>query len=203
MKNSILLLLCIFFAGHAMIAQEESLIETDMIEVNGFFDVKTTVFTFKKVDENHRIVAFTKEDLSYLQTFFQNQEGVLLVEGDQLDKTVKVVSLLEKDGKIFFEHREIATILNRDGFVTIRLRSRKTSEYLVAIAPQSLPDNEMTAELISVPREEKPEDCNECGDVEVSKEVLDLLKNMDFGGEMFNISSDSTHQPKPTTTDMQ
>ncbi|MGB1241908.1 MAG: hypothetical protein ACPG49_05270 [Chitinophagales bacterium] len=203
MKNSILLLLCIFFAGHSMIAQEEdSLIETDMIEVNGFFDVKTTVFTFKKVDDNHRIVAFSKEDLSYVQTFFQTQEGVLKVEGDQLDKTLKVVSLLEKDGKLFFEHQEIATILNRDGFITIRLRSHKTSQYLVAVAPPLLPDNEMTAELISAPIEEKPEDCNECGDIEVSKEVLDLLKNMDFGGEMFDMSSDSTHQPKPSTTDM-
>ncbi|MGB0931738.1 MAG: hypothetical protein ACPGVB_13225 [Chitinophagales bacterium] len=202
MKNSILLLLCIFFAGHSMIAQEDSLIKTDMIEVNGFFDVKTTVFTFKKVDDNHRIVAFSKEDLSYLQAFFRNQEGVLKVEGDQLDKTLKVVNLLEKDGKVFFEHQEIATILNRDGYITIRLRSHKTSEYLVAVAPPLLPDSEMMAELISVPIEEKPKDCNECGDVEVSKEVLDLLKNMDFGGEMFDISSDSTHQPKPSTTDM-
>jgi len=197
MKNSILLLLCILFAGHSIIAQEEPLIETDMIEVNGFFDVKTTVFTFKKVDDNHRIVAFTKEDLSYVQTFFQTQEGVLKVEGDQLDKTIKVVSLIEKDGKLFFEHQEIATILNRDGFITIRLRSRQTSEYLIAINPSSLPEGEMTAEL--TPIEEKPVDCNECGDVKVSKEVLDLLKNMDFGGEMFNMSSDSTNQPKPSS----
>ncbi|MEZ4886356.1 MAG: hypothetical protein R3E32_16590 [Chitinophagales bacterium] len=200
MKKSILLLFFVVSMGNSTIhAQDNSLIETDMIEVSGFFDVKTTDFTFKKVDANNRIIAFTTEDLEYLKTFFENQEGVLRVEGDKLDKTVQVVSLLEKDGQIFFQHREIAEVLNQDGFVTIRLRTRSNSRYLVASHTITNKEDEMTAELIS---EEKVENCNECGEVQVSKEVLDLLKNMDFGGEMFNMSSDSTNQFKPTT-DMQ
>ena len=201
MKKSILVLLCGVFLTHsALLAQEKSLIETDLIEVNGFFDVKTTTFTFKKVDENNRIIAFTKEDLSYLESFFQSQEGVLRVEGDHLDKTVQVLSLLEKeDGEVYFKHREVAEILDSDGFVTIRLRTRSKSQYLIAIAPPINKDDEMTAELVG---EEKPEDCNECGEVKVSKEVLDLLKGMDFGGEMFDMSTDSTHHPQPTSSDM-
>ncbi len=198
MKKSILILLCgVFLSLSAIFAQEKSLIETNLIEVNGFFDVKTTTFTFKKVDPNNRIVAFTKEDLSYLTSFFQSQEGVLKVDGDHLDKTVHVVSLLKEDGEIYFKHREIAEILNEDGFVTIRLRTRSKSQYLIAIAPP-IKEDEVTAELV---KEEKPEDCNECGEVKVSKEVLDLLKNMDFGGEMFDMSTDSTDQLK-TTSDM-
>lgn len=195
MKKTILSLVLVVLVGHTNIyAQEKSLIETDIIQSSGFFDVKTTDFTFKKVDENHRIVAFTKEDLNHLETFFKNQQGVLNVEGDYIDKTIQVINLSEQDGKTFFDHCEIAEILNKDGYITIRLRSRIKSQYLLAVVPTIDPNSEMTAELIK----EKPENCNECGDVKVSQEALDLLKGMDFGGDLFNISTDSTNQsPKP------
>ena len=201
LKRTILPLLFLVFAGESILyAQgEKSLLETDFIEVSGFFDVKTTDFTFKKVDENHRIVAFTKDDLTHLQTFFESQEGVLKVKGDHVDKTIQVISLLEKEGQVFFEHREIAEILNRDGFITIRLRTRTKSQYLAAI-PSVIEEDGITAELTT--NKEKTDDCNTCGDQKVSQDVLDLLKNMDFGGEMFNISTDSTSQQSKPLSDM-
>ncbi|MFK7906619.1 MAG: hypothetical protein AB8B69_15920 [Chitinophagales bacterium] len=196
MKKTILYLVLVVLVGQSNIyAQEESLIETDIIQSSGFCDVKTTDFNFKKVDENHRIVAFTKEDLINLEAFFNEQQGVLSVEGDYLDKTIQVLNLSEQDGKTLFDHCEIAEILNRDGYITIRLRSRIKSQYLLAVVPTLDHNSEMTAELTN---KEKLNDCNECGDVKISQEALDLLKGMDFGGDLFNISTDSTDQsPKP------
>ncbi len=201
MKKTILSLVFVVLVGQSNIyAQEKSLIETDIIQSSGFFDVKTTDFTFKKVDENHRIVAFTKEDLNHLEAFFSEQQGVLNVKGDYLDKTVQVLNLSEQDGKALFDHCEIAKILNRDGYITIRLRSRIKSQYLLAIVPTPDPNSEMTAELLT--NKEKIEDCNECGDVKVSQKALDLLKDMDFGGDLFNISTDSTNQSPRPLSDM-
>jgi len=200
MKKTILSLVLVVIVGQSNIyAQEESLMETDIIQTSGFFDVKTTDFTFKKVDDGHRIVAFTKEDLKHIETFFKEQQGVLNVEGDYIDKTIQVINLSEQDGETFFDHCKIAETLNRDGYITIRLRSRIKSQYLLAIVPTSDPNSEMTAELTN---KEKLEDCNECGDVKVSQDVLDLLKGMDFGGDLFNISTDSTNQPQKPLSDM-
>jgi len=201
MKKTASFLALIFLLGHSSISAQEdnTLLKTVLIEADGFFDVKKTEFTFKKVDENRRIVAFDGSDFAFLQSFFNEQEGVIASSGHILDKTLEVSSLIGEDGQQMFNHCETVEDLNRLGYITIRLRSRIKSQYLIAIVPESVPE-EMTAELL---QESKPEDCNECGDVKVSKEALELLKNMDFGGEMFNFGTDSTSlKNKPSTTDM-
>lgn len=205
-KKTASLLLFAFFIVQTSISaqklqqQETFLLETELIENDGFFDVKTTVFTFKKLDKNHRIVAFSEGDFLHLQSFFNQQDGVLNVSGHRLDKTLEVTSLLEKDGQPLFDHCSIVEDLNSSGYITIRLRSRIKSEYLIASMPMPIPSHEMTAELLE--QENKIEDCNECGEVKVSKEALELLKGMDFGGELFNINTDSTSLKSKPSTDM-
>ncbi len=203
-KKTASLLLFVFFIGQTPISaqqqEEDFFLETKLIEADGFFDVKTTEFTFKKVDKNHRVIAFSEGDFLYLQSFFNQQDGILNVSGHQLDKTLEVTSLLEKSGQLLFDHCGIVEDLNSSGYITIRLRSRVKSQYLIASIPLLIPNDGMTAELLK--QENKIEDCDECGDVKVSKEALELLKGMDFGGALFNINTDSTSLKTKPSTDM-
>ncbi len=101
-----------------------------------FLDVKVTNFLFKKVDSNNNIVPFTDKDVTFLKDYFLQKEGVLSVNANSTDKVIEVISLLQKDGKILFQHRQVIELLQNMGYITTHMHCERQQRHLHSNTPQ-------------------------------------------------------------------
>lgn len=126
-----LVLVCLF-------TYEDLTAQIKIIQNNSFLnskdsvllDVKVTNFLFKKTDFNNSIVEFTQDDVVFLNNYFAQKEGVLSLKSHLLDKSFEVVSLLQKEGKIIFQHRQVIEILQKMGYITIQMNCKREQRYL-------------------------------------------------------------------------
>jgi len=95
-----------------------------------FLDVKVTNFLFKKVDSNNNIVPFTDRDVTFLKDYFLQKEGVLSVKANPTDKVIEVISLLQKEGKILFQHRQVIELLKNMGYIATHMHCERQQRYL-------------------------------------------------------------------------
>ena len=95
-----------------------------------FLDVKVTNFLFKKVDSNNNIVPFTDKDVAFLKDYFLQKEGVLSVNAKPTNKAIEVISLLQKNGKILFQHRQVIELLQNMGYIATHMHCERQQRYL-------------------------------------------------------------------------
>ena len=97
---------------------------------SALLDVKVTQFLFKKVDQHDQVVPFTDKDIAFLTSYFLQKEGVISVNSDVTDKTIEIVSLLQKDGKILFQHRQESELLQKMGYVATKMNCERQQRQL-------------------------------------------------------------------------
>lgn len=125
-----LLLVCLMTCQHIsaqVVITEDNPLSTPNDSV--LLDVKVTNFLFKKIDTNNSIVEFTNEDLISLNNYFTQKEGVVSLKSRLIDKSFEVVSLLQKEGKIVFQHRQVIDILQRMGYIAIQMNCKIEKQY--------------------------------------------------------------------------
>lgn len=189
MKNSRLLvalsafMLIGLFSTQAIQSQSppSQIVKTDKISKSGFFEVKVTNFLFKKIDANNKVVSFTEADAEILNTFFEEETGVVSVESHAIDKSVRVLSLLQKDGSSLFEHKKFVDMLDELGYVVTRLHCQTQRQYIASTIPKD--ENRLVVQLTNNGESE----CSDCANVKISKEDLELFKNMDYGGSVIEL----------------
>ncbi len=166
--------------SHAQVTLAK-VVRTDKVSNSGFFDVKVTNFLFKKVDDNNKIIAFTEEDAQTLYQFFEKENSIVSVESHSIDKSVRVISLLQKDGSSSFEFKNFVDMLDELGYVVTQLRCNTQKQYIASTTPKS--ENKVMVGLT----DNKQSDCNDCKNVKISKEDLEMFKNMDYGGSVIEL----------------
>lgn len=176
------------------------------LETTLTIDSKITDFIFKKVDENRRIVSFTSDDVLLLEQFFLNQTGVLACKSHITDKHMQVISRANVTSKkANFDYKKTVTALRSMGYIVIGLRQKdKLLTFAAKYKPVEVELAKLTNTEVSVTKDEEtlPEDCTECGRVEVSQDLLNQFKEADYGEQLieFNlgipdVSSNMTNDP--------
>ncbi|MGB1243691.1 MAG: hypothetical protein ACPG49_14295 [Chitinophagales bacterium] len=194
MKNSCLLLALSafmsinFFSIQTIQAQStpSGIVKTDKIAKSGFFEVNVTNFLFKKIDDNNKIISFTEADAEMLNAFFEVEEAVISVESHVIDKSVRVLSLLQKDGTSLFEYKKFVDMLDELGYVVTRLHCQTEKQYIASTIPKN--ENRLVVQLTNNGESE----CSDCANVKISKEDLELFKNMDYGGSVIELDLGGT-----------
>ncbi len=171
---------CIFSQVVNAQATLAKVVRTDKVPSSGFFDVKVTNFLFKKVDDNNKVIEFTEDDAQMLNTFFESEIGIVSVESHAIDKSVRVVSLMRKDGTSLFEYKNFVDMLDELGYVVTQLLCKTQRQYIASTAAK---EKKVTVQLTS----EKASECNDCNNVKISKEDLETFKNMDYGGSIIEL----------------
>ena len=187
MKNLLLALSALILASciPTQIANAQAtlakVVRTDKVPNSGFFDVKVTNFLFKKVDDNNKVIAFTEADAEKLYNFFGKENGIVSVESHAIDKSVRVVSLLQKNGTPLFEYKNFVDMLDELGYVVTQLRCKTQRQYIASTAPKQ--ENKVIVQLTA----EKESECSDCNNVKISKKDLEMFKNMDYGGSVIEL----------------
>ncbi|MEZ4886355.1 MAG: hypothetical protein R3E32_16585 [Chitinophagales bacterium] len=186
MKNSIslfsiLFALCVFTQNIHAQSDLTKIIRTDKVPNSGFFDVKVTNFLFKKVDDNNNVVAFTEADAQKLYAFFEKETGVVYVESHTIDKSIKVISLIQTDGKSLFDYKVFVDMLDQLGYIVTQLRCKTQKQYIASTLSKE--ENKIMVQIAS----EKETECNDCNNLKISKEDLEMFRNMDYGGSVIQI----------------
>ncbi|MGB0839959.1 MAG: hypothetical protein ACPGXL_07455 [Chitinophagales bacterium] len=140
------------------------------VEAGQDLEVRITKFRFKKVNEKKQVLGFEQADVLKLEQFFLNQQGVIQCLSDVIDKTFDVTSIVEES----FDVEAVVATLFSQGYVTTSMRQGTStitlkSEDISIVAP---------AEGI--------QDCNECGEVEVSEDLSKEFQTMEYGDELIN-----------------
>lgn len=146
--------------------------EIQALTQDTYFNVKICDFIFKKLDHNKRLVEFTPLDIVKLEQYFMAKAGVLTCSSHVLDKNVKVVSKMYDNGLPAFDHYKVVEELHQMGFAVLTLHT--------AI-------DRMLFSTKSMTNLANGDDCNDCGKVKLSDNLLDKFKEEDYGGnELIN-----------------
>lgn len=86
--------------------------------------VKIIKFTFKKIDEHHRILEFTPKDALAVEQYFLIKDGVLSCSSHFRDKTIEVITNFESRQESVFPHKKIAEELLGVGYKVTGLHCR-------------------------------------------------------------------------------
>ncbi len=196
MKYLICLLTLLLFAtsyGHGQELELGSKIvesaEIQNLEKDKPYHVKITNFIFRKVDHRRRIVEFTADDADKITTYIMRQGGVLSCKSNSIDKSFKVITKSEINGKDPFDHKHIVRELSKVGYVAITSRAYK-DVVLFASRANCAHRNVIDGVVITTRDKMIVDDCNDCSQVKVSKEVENKYKEMDYGGDEMDFGFD-------------
>lgn len=189
MKKSLCIIIILISILPALNAQTKArLVESEEIKSlkdDTYIDVKITTFIFKKYDENKRLAEFTQLDALKLERFFMGQEGILSCESEAINKRVTINSRKElADGKVGLQPKEIINELLPMGYAVVSLQ---TSEEEMLFTRKKCTEKEE----LRLARSQRPQekDCGECGEIEVSQEVLNKFKDVDYGSDLIDFGS--------------
>ncbi len=158
--------------------------------------VNIATFIFKKFDEQKRLASFTQLDALKLERFFMNQPGVLICESNALDKTLIVTSRKNVNGQAGFNHRAVANELAPLGYAVIGLQS---GEDHMLFSRKKCNDSEEVSIVRALPNSgnrpvlqvSNDDDCNDCGKVKISEQMIDKFKGMEYGGKKIDFTKPS------------
>ena len=159
--------------------------EIKSLENDTYMDVKITTFIFKKYDENRRLAEFTQLDALKLERFFMGQAGVLSCESMAINKRMTITSRKElANGEVGLQPKEILNELLSMGYAVVSLQ---TGEEEMLFTRKKCTEKEE----LRLARSVRPQDenCEDCGKIEVSQEILNKFKDVDYGSDLIDFGS--------------
>jgi len=187
-KNLLLITLCtltISVFGQNSAARYIESTEIEELTENIYIDVRIHSFLFKKIDPNKGLVEFTSLDALKLEKYFMDKKGTLIVESIPINKTVKVMSRVSEA----FDHRDIIGELETMGYFASGIRKSEESIFFKAKPPCE----RINTRIVKAGSASSGSDCNDCGEVKISQEVLDKFKDVEYGGTAIDFSLPNTN----------
>ncbi len=201
MKYFTFLLTLLLLSGYSSYGQELGSMLVESPEIKSLkkdkvFNVKISTLIFRKVDSRHRIVEFTADDAHIISNYIMGRKGVLSCKSNSLDKTFKIVSKADVDGEGAFSHKEVVMEMAKVGYMATTSRSYE-DVVMFASNGNCMHRNVKDGLILTTRDRMQSDDCNDCGEVEVSEETKEKYKNMDYGGEEmdFGFEEPSTEMP--------
>lgn len=121
------LLICHQLSAQIPVSQVKHL---TVLHKTALLDVKVTHFLFKKVDKDRKVVPFTNKDTAFLKGYFLQKEGIISVRANSTDKTIEVVSILQRNGKVLFQHRQERELLQKMGYITTKMHCKVQKQHI-------------------------------------------------------------------------
>lgn len=175
------------------------LIESDEIKnlnADRAFDVKITNLVFKKVNAKHQIKEFTTYDADIIIQYLMAIGGVMTVKADAINKSFRIISKREVDGRDPLPLSKVATELSQIGYLPTSARAYQ--DIVLFAAKSKCAHRNVRDGLVITTRDkirEYTDDCYDCGDVEVSEETEEKYKKMDYGGGEIDFGMDAVETP--------
>lgn len=159
--------------------------EVKNYKVDTPIEVRIATYRFKKVNKGQGVVEFTQLDALKLEKYFMGMKGVLSCESDALDKQLRIISKLQLDGEEVFFPKQLIDELMAMGYMVIGL---KTSDEDVVFAVSQRCKN--TAVVLSSGEQLIDSgDCTDCGEQEISQDLLDKFKDTQYEGDLIDFGT--------------
>ncbi len=133
--------------------------------------VKSTRLHFKKVDERNRIIPFTKEDIVTIEKYLLSIKGAYACQSSVVDK--RVVLFSDPDQDAAFETPTLVDALAKMNYVVTGTKSG----YETKVFNKNFNTGDCKTEPPVYSVENVNNDCNDCGEVNISEELKEKYKS--------------------------
>lgn len=201
MKRKIILIISLLFGVHTITLAQfdpsnlqptskiyERLVQSNEVKEltsNTFMSTQIIDLRLRHVDvTNGRLLNFTMEDAKKLEQYFLAQDGILLCKSHYLDKSVQIVNKYAGVKKNLIDPDALTDELKIMGFMIYDFKMRNQKVLFHGITDCDLQD------YANVHKFRINKDCDECGEVELSEQLIEKFKNVDYGGQAIQFNLD-------------